>query len=521
MIVEDQSAVIDFLSRPEAFGVREWRVERIDTHISSIFLLGDRALKLKRAVVYPYLDFSTPDRRRRFCEEEVTVNRRTAPGIYKGILPVVRRADGSLALGGEGEVLDWVVDMARFDDNNLLDRVAQRGGLDRRLMGGLAEAVARFHMEAEERPNRGGKLGLLGVLKGNAAAFGQLPPGLLDTAKTKRLDQACLEALDRWGPGLEARRRLGKVRHCHGDLHLRNICLIEGRPVLFDAIEFNDDFADIDTFFDLAFLLMDLDHRRLRGLACFLMNEYLDITGDGSGLPALPLFLALRAAIRAHVSATAVGTIADITEVARLRGEARAYLDAALAYLAPPAPRLVAVGGLSGSGKSRMAREVAPFLGAAPGARVLRTDVIRKRLLGASPLQKLPKWGYASDITQQTYHVFEEAVRATLKGGHSVVADAVFAKPDQRDAMARIAVDVGVEFHGLWLEAPPDVMLERVEKRIGNASDADAEVVIMQQGYDLGPISWARVDSSGPREQTLSQGSRILGLRAMQEGHRK
>lgn len=512
MIVEDQSEVLEFLARPEAFGVRDWRVERIDTHISSIFLLGDRALKLKRAVRYPYLDFSTKELRRRYCEAEVTVNRRTAPAIYKGVLAVVRRPDGNLALGGEGEVLDWVVDMARFDENSLLDRLAQRGGLTPRLIGELAEAIAAFHGLAEERYDRGGKIGLQGVLTGNAAAFAELPPGILDAGQVKRLIEASAQALEHLGPLLEARRRLGRVRHCHGDLHLRNVCLVEDHPVLFDAIEFNEAFSDVDTFYDLSFMLMDLDHRGLRRLACFLMNGYLDLAGDGSGLGALPLFLSLRAAIRAHVSATAVGTVSDIAEVARLRGEARAYLEAALAYLTPSPPRLVAVGGLSGSGKSRLGRELAPYLGAAPGARVLRTDVLRKRLLGAHPRHKLPKWGYASDVTQQTYQVFYEAVRATLKSGHSVVADAVFARPEQREAVERIAAEVGVPFRGLWLEAPPEVMMERVERRIGNASDADAAVVVMQQDYELGDIAWPRVDSGGAREHTLSQGLDILGL---------
>jgi aminoglycoside phosphotransferase family enzyme/predicted kinase len=512
MIVEDQGEVLEFLSRPEAFGRRDWRVERIDTHISSIFLLGERALKLKRAVRYPYLDFSTKELRRRYCEAEVAVNRRTAPAIYKGVLPVVRRPDGSLSVGGEGEVLDWVVDMARFDENGLLDRVALRGGLTPRLMTDLAEAVAVFHGAAEERLDRGGKAGLQGVLAGNAAAFAELPPGILDAGRVKCLIEASVQALEHLGPLLEARRRLGRVRHCHGDLHLRNVCLVEDRPVLFDAIEFNEAFSDIDTFYDLAFLLMDLDHRRLRRLASFLMNAYLDASGDGSGLGALPLFLSARAAIRAHVSATAVGTVSDIAEVARLRGEARAYLDAALAYLSPPPPRLVAVGGLSGSGKSRLGRELAPHLGAAPGARVLRTDVIRKRMLGAHPLKKLPKWGYAPDITRQTYQVFYEAARATLKSGHSVVADAVFAGPEQREAIERVASEVGVPFQGLWLEAAPEIMTERVEKRVGNASDADAAVVVMQQDYDLGEISWPRVDSGGAREHTLSQGLDILGL---------
>ena len=512
MIVEDQGEVEAFLLRPDTFGREGGEVRLVQTHISSVFLCGDRVLKLKRAVRFPVLDFSSSDRRRRFCEAEVRVNRRTAPRLYRGVLAITRETDGSLALDGNGEPVDWVVDMNRFDEDGLLDRVAMAGGLDRSLTVALAEEIARFHGDAAVIPDNGGTQGLNRHIVGNEKTFTECPVGTFEPAKLDRLTEATRSWLARVGPLLDARKAGGRVRHCHGDLHLRNIVLLDGRPALFDAIEFWDAIAEIDTFFDLAFLIMDLDHRDLRRQASMLMNTYLDRTADDSGLGALPLFLSVRAAIRAHVNATTAGTIEDRQAVDALVAEARTYLDKALAYLDPPSPRLVAVGGLSGSGKSRLGREVAPFLGAVPGARVVRTDVIRKRLAGVHPLTRLPPSGYTAEMTERTYAAFYDNIRTVLAAGHTVVADAVFARPDQRTAVARIAEDLGLPFPGLWLEAPTEVMMARAAGRKANASDADADVVRMQLDFDLGDITWNRLDSSGPREETLKEGRRVLGL---------
>ena len=370
-----------------------------------------------------------------------------------------------------------------------------------------------FHAAAEPARDFGGREGMQAIITGNREVFAEFGPGVVDGDKPARLFDATMAALEKVSGLLDTRREEGFVRRCHGDLHLRNVVMIADRPVLFDAIEFNDAISHIDVLYDFAFLLMDLDHRGLRRLANIAFNSYLDVTGDVAGLPALPLFLSVRAAIRAHVAAAMVRTVEEKKAAAdELRAEARAYLDMALEYLAPPPPRLVAVGGLSGSGKSRLARELAPYLGAAPGARVARSDVLRKRLQGAGPLERLGPQGYTAEMTEKTYRaVFEEA-RKTLEAGHSAIADAVFAKPRQRTAAERLAGDLSVPFDGLWLEAPEDVMTERVESRKDNASDADAEIVRRQLTYDLGPINWRVIDSSASRKETLAGGLRILGL---------
>jgi predicted kinase len=350
------------------------------------------------------------------------------------------------------------------------------------------------------------------IIAGNSEVFAEYGPGVVDGDKLARLFDATMTALDKVSALLDARRDEGFVRRCHGDLHLRNVVIIAGRPVLFDAIEFNDAISHIDVLYDLAFLLMDLDYRGLRRLANIAFNRYLDVTGDVAGLPALPLFLSLRAAIRAHVAAAMVKTVEEKGAADDFRREARAYLNMALAYLDPPPPRMLAVGGLSGSGKSRMARELAPYMGAAPGARVARSDVLRKRLLGAGPLERLGPQGYTAEMTEKTYRAVFEEVTIALASGHSAIADAVFAKPRQRAAAERLAGDAGVHFDGLWLEAPQEVMMERIKGRKDNASDADAKVLRRQLTYDLGPIGWRKIDSYGSRKETLARGLRVLGV---------
>ncbi len=513
---DPQSEIVAFLSAPGTLEPGAGEAERVETHISHVFLSPNRAVKLKRAVTFPYLDFSTAELRRRACEAEVEINRRTAPDIYKGIIAVTRRADGSLTLGGDGEVVDWVVDMVRFDEDTLFDRLATRGELRRRAMEDLADAIAAFHGKAEPRPLAGGGDGIAMIIDNNAKCFARPDGVIFDEAAVEIVNTGSRQAVRKIGEILEDRRERGRVRHCHGDLHLRNIFSSDHRPTLFDAIEFNVAFAEIDVLYDLAFLLMDLDHRGLRRLASITMNRYLDATGEAAGEPCalatLPLFLSMRAAIRAHVGAAQADALSDEAQRRRRADEAVAYLELAADYLAPPTPRLVAVGGLSGSGKSRLARELAPFIGAAPGARVVRTDATRKRLVGVALTERLPEEGYSADMTARTYAAFYDEIRNALGAGHAVIADAVFAKPEQRRAIADVAAECGVAFDGLWLEASPEVQERRVAGRRRNVSDATVEIVRQQRDYDLGRIDWARIDSSGEREATEAKGKAALGL---------
>ena len=512
MITEDQSEIISFLSTTAAFSDGSKSVARKETHISEIFIGEKRTFKLKRAVKLPYLDFSTVDLRHRYCLAEVSINKRTAPGIYIGVKPVTREQDGNLAIDGTGQVVDWLVEMNSFDESMLLNNLAGEGKIDRFLMEQLADNIATFHAGAEARTDGGGRTGIALVIEGNAKSFAENSGDILDKKKINQLIDKTISELDDISSLLDSRRGGGCVRFCHGDMHLGNIVLLDGEPTLFDAIEFNEKLNIIDVLYDLAFLLMDLEHISRGDLANIVMNRYMDITGSSWGLVTLPLFLSVRAAIRSHVALTLVTSTSDASVVEPLKKNAKEYLQMALDYLSPPPPQLIAVGGLSGSGKSRVARSIAPQIGALPGARVLRSDVIRKRIAGVHPLDHLDESGYTAEMTEKTYKAVYDEARATLLSGHSVIADCVFADPMQRAAIEAVAKDVGVPFVGLWLKADPDVMQARVTKRVNNASDADASVVRQQLNYDIGEIGWDIVISSGSREQTDSRCSEILGL---------
>lgn len=512
MIVEDQTEVIAFLSRGDAYGLAGSPVERVETHASVVFLVGDRAYKLKRAVRFPYLDYSTTDVRRRFCHAEVRINRRTAPDTYLNVVAVTRDMHGKLRLGGDGIAVEWLVEMARFDEETLFDRLARKGVLDRFAMEDLADRVARFHHDAEPRPGRGGRAMAAKIIDSNARSFRECPSTSLDPDAVADVTQRTWRALSEVETLLEDRRDRGFVRHCHGDLHLRNIFLHHGQATLFDAIEFDPDLADIDVLYDLAFLVMDLGHRALPELASIVLNRYLDNTGDVDGLATLPLFLSLRAAIRSHVQAVAATEQSDPGDAAALDADAANYLNLARRFLMPAPPRLIAIGGLSGSGKSRLARELAPLIGTPPGARVVRTDSTRKRLVGIALGDRLGADGYTQAMNSKTYAAMFEECRRALSAGRSVIADAVFADLRERDAIEQVAIETRLPFQGLWLEASPEVMEERVTWRRRNVSDATAWVVRLQLQYDLGPMHWRRLDTSGPREESLTRARQALEL---------
>ncbi len=505
--MDHQDAVIALLELPATH--QGHPVERIDTHTAVVFLAGDRAWKLKRAVRYDYLDFSTLELRRACCEAEVAINRLTAPTLYRGVVPVTREPDGSLALAGVGDPVEWLVEMSRFDEACLLDRLAARDGLSLDLMPKLARAVARAHEWAPRTTLHGGRAAMAWVIDGNAEGFQRFGAECLDSAACGRLTAELHRQVRHFGVLLDERRQHGLVRRCHGDLHLRNIVLLNDAPTLFDGIEFNDDLSCIDVLYDLAFLLMDL-WRQLPAHANAVLNTYLAETLDFEGLTLLPLFLSCRAAVRAKTHATAASLAQSPERRAHLHEAARTYLALAQTFVQMPGPTLIAVGGWSGVGKSTVSRRLAPEVGRAPGALVLRSDEVRKQLHGVSATTPLGPEAYVEIVSRRVYATMAARTQLALQAGHSVIVDAVFGTAAERSAIERVARSAGVPFVGLWLDAPEGVMVERAQRRRDDASDADAAVIHRQVREDPGIIRWERLDASGRLDRVEAKVSDLV-----------
>ena len=476
----DQQATIAFLRGLEP-------CTQIITHASHVFLYGERVLKLKRALRYAYLDFSTPEKRIDDCERELAINRRFTPHLYLGLRRITRNADGALQLDGAGQTVDGVVEMRRFGDQDLFSRVVESGRATPALVTRLAGVIAASHEKAQVA-SEGGAEAFGRVLALNEAALRASAPVALE-----RIEELCsgLRAnLASHAALLDVRRARGCVRRCHGDLTLRNICLFEGEPALFDALEFDEGLATIDVLYDLAFPLMDLWRLDARDLANLLFNRYLDARDEADGLPLLPLFIATRAVVRAHVTA------ALAKEAPERLAEAQGYFALAEALLEPRQPLLVALGGFSGSGKSTLSARLASALGPAPGARIHATDRIRKALHGVAATDKLPPEAYAPEVSARVYTIEREACAATVRAGHGCIAEAVFDRAEDRAAIEAVALAAGVPFLGFWLDAPVEVLALRIAGRRGDPSDADEAVMRAQVARGNEGACWTRLDAA-------------------------
>lgn len=424
-----------------------------------------------------------------------------APEIYEDVLPVVREGGGAISVGGPGEAIDWVVVMRRFPDGALLEEIAEAGRLTPELASRTAEVVAEFHAKLPACIEAGHAVdyrriieGLRRTEAGGAAALDVQPT-------SQSLFSALEREVARLSPLIEARRRAGWVRRGHGDLHLRNICLFNGRVTPFDALEFDPALATADVIYDAAFLFMDLRARGLNALANMAMNCYWDASAQPEdALALLPLFMALRAAVRMAVNVEA----GDLVEAER-------YHHLGHELLRTSAPHLVAIGGLSGTGKSTLARAVAPALPGPCGARLLRTDAIRKA--GLQPTVHLADEAYKPEARAGAYQLLARHARDAVKAGASIIADATF-----REERARADIEAAAgdgRFIGLWLRATTEVRIARVAERRGDVSDATVEIALQQAEPETLGRRWRVLDADGSVDVLAEEFRQTLGT----DGH--
>lgn len=463
-------------------------VEHVETHAAHVFLAGNRAFKIKKSVKLPYLDFSLKAKREAVIRDEFEINRAYAPDIYLGVREVKDEP---------------VLVMRRFPSRALLSWTMSHGGIGADLAVRLAESVASAHAIAARRETGGASI-MMGLGAQLSKAFID-SPDIFRPAETLEFHALCEEALKRCKPLLNERGEQGLVRRCHGDMHAGNIIVEDGMPKLFDAIEFSEAIATIDVLYDLAFLLMDLWCHGEKRAANVILNRYMHLRRSQenlSGLALLPLFLSTRAGVRALVSADLAHEL-SFSGSMKPRGQALDWFRASIAFLKPASPELICIGGLSGTGKSTLAAALAPETGAPAGAIHIRSDVERKVLGGVGETERLPPESYSREASVAAYSACFTRASKALAAGHSVVLDAVFAHESERQVAASIAQHTGARFHGLWLDAQPDVLKARVSARKADASDATAAVIDKQLNYDLGRLNWGRVNAGGTPEETL------------------
>jgi aminoglycoside phosphotransferase family enzyme/predicted kinase len=450
---------------------------RIDTHISTVLLAGDVAYKLKKPLDLGFLDFLSLDSRHAACVEELRLNRRLAPEIYQAVCAITGSVEAP-DIDGVGPVIDWAVRMQRFDPDAILSDLT--GRLSPRLIERLALQIADFHARAEISPTSepfGAAAAVFAPMQQN---FVQIRASLpAEMAGLERIAAWSMDQRDRLAGLLDERKVGGHIRECHGDLHLGNVALIAGEPVVFDAIEFNPGLRWIDTINDVAFLSMDLHHRR-PPLAYCLLDHYLQASGDYSGLQLLRFYEVYRALVRTKIAA--IRATQELTRVQRheVEDEFNAYLGLADRLTQKAQGAVVITYGVSGSGKSHAVRQLPEHL---PAVR-LRSDVERKRLLGLDAhVDATTKGAYSSELTQRTYARLEEFAAYVVQAGMVAIVDATFLRYGHRARLHALADVLQVPFVILDCDAPVEILRERIlarRRQADNVSDADLEVLDAQ-----------------------------------------
>jgi len=444
----------------------------VETHISYVLFDRGTVYKIKKAVRFPFLDFTTLAAREFYCHEELRLNGRLAPSVYLGVVPITGPVDAPV-IDGNGAAIEYAVKMREFDQHGLLSRVIERDELTSERVDALAVEVAAFH---ERTAVAGGDLPYGqpdGILEDARQNFAAMAGGLDDG------DLAHLDSLRAWtereaarcAAVFAARKQHGFVRECHGDLHLGNIALIDGAVTLFDCIEFNPAMRWIDVMSDVAFLVMDLRDRHRPDLAARFLNIYLERTGDYGGLDVLRFYVVYRALVRAKIA-----------QLRNAQAEFHDYLDLARRDTSPARPSVVITHGVAGSGKSTRAQALVDA-----GAIAIRSDVERKRLHGLQPDARTGsetgRGLYAAEISRATYDRLATLARTIVAAGYTVVVDATFLKRAQRDLIRAVANELNVPFVIADCSAPAPVLRERVARRLehgGDASEATLDVLAQQ-----------------------------------------
>lgn len=510
MIFNDQDDVIKALSTPSTYGSHIDKVSVIQSPIAILFFAGDLVYKLKRSVMYPGIDFSTPEKRKLACISEMKRSTIYAPYLIVGVKPIKRLKNGKIRIGGKlGQEVDSVLIEKRIPTKDILSNLLPSPSFDRFEAMDLAEQIYELHSKAKPFHKKWGVEAVKNIILENEQDLKKYPD-LFDTKKVDQMTLACLDLLDKNQRLITFRQKSGRVKKCHGDLLLSNIAFIKKQFLFFSPIEYNEFLDTIDTLYDLSFLTMDFETKNLRRLSNIFLNHYMAYMNDISGLPLLPLYQSMHAAARAAEMAKASTFLKGAGREKALK-LAKIYFDLIREFIVPGKAVLIACGGLSGSGKSRVAREIGGLMTPAPGAIILRDDVIKKQITGLAPHQRFNKTDDSPAFEKVVYDVLHRQAETALNTGSCVIVDALFYDEKQRKSFEKLAQKMHVPFIGLWMDAPLSVRTQRVKQRKRNPSDIRKEQELESQlSLETGPITWHKINTNGSREQTINKVTDVL-----------
>jgi hypothetical protein len=521
----EHAELVEALKKPEFYDPPVERVEFIQTHISSVFLTGERVYKLKKPVNFGFLDFSTLELRRLNCEAEVELNRRLAPEVYLGVEPITR-GRGRLRIGGQGEVVDWLVVMQQLDGQLLGGSVLQRGELTERHIDQLVEQLVPFY----QRARTGEGVDRWGTLKSvkyntdeNFMQTREYMGKLITRQRYEHIRDWTNEFYERQADLFDRRIAEGRIRESHGDLHLDNI-FFQDPPIIFDCIEFNERFRSGDVAADLAFLAMDLDFRGRPDLAQHLVDRYVEASGDQGLLEVLDFYKCYRAYVRGKISCfTAADPALDAIQRRRWKNQARHYFGLAYRYAGgEDRPTLVVLYGLMGSGKTNIAR----YLRESFGWHLLSTDAVRKQLAGVGENTRVyvpyNEGLYSPEMNRRTYEEVCRRAENLLQAGFPVAIDGAFKRQVERQPVIDLARRTGARLLFLETTCEPEEQRIRLEGRQEHDTRSDGRVEIMDQQRSEfeGPNPDAlelfdRVSSDGPKSETRRRVLEMLESRGM------
>jgi len=510
------------------------KIELVETHISWVLLTGDFAYKIKKPVNFGFLDFSTLEKRKFYCEEELRLNRRFAPQLYLDLITITG-TENLPSLYGTGEVLEYAVKMKQFPSESLLSKLLDNGDLREPHMDWLAKSIADFHLHTDVAKNESSFGTIEAVAQPVSENFQQIRHQIQDPDILHQLDgieKWCTDVFERLDPELRKRKQEGYIRECHGDLHLGNIILLHEKVIPFDCLEFNENLRWIDILSEIAFLIMDLDDHQRSDLSRRLLNKYLEYTGDYSHLAVLQYYMVYRAMVRAKVNALQLNQDGlDQQEISSALRECKNYIALGNLYITEHKPLLIITHGFSGSGKTTISQFI---LEALPVIRI-RSDVERKRMFkGQSPgnsedekyhqtQSKINEGIYSKELSSKTYDHLRSLAEDIILAGLSVIVDASFLQANQRKRFSQLATVLNVPFRIINCHAEHSILKQRISERQAYGSDASEATldVLFHQQENHDPLTEEEISQSFSMDRTEASSIKTVTdhLLALMLGH--